>query len=70
MTLRVKKASSLPFDRELDDRVNKSKRDELHAYGLTCHWIVISPVEAQALLAGVVSAQIQRQVAILLSEIS
>jgi hypothetical protein len=44
-----------------DAAVNGARAAELHAWDLPCGWIVVSPVECQALLDGVVSAAIQRQ---------
>ena len=44
-----------------EHQVNAARAAELHAWDLPCGWIVVSPVECQALLDGVVSAAIQRQ---------
>ena len=54
--------------RARDERVNGARAAELHAWGVPCGWIVVSPVECQALLDGVISAQIQTQAAALLRE--
>lgn len=47
--------------RDRDQTVNAARAADLHAWDLPCGWIVVSPVECQALLDGVVSADIQRQ---------
>ena len=51
-----------------DERVNGARAAELHAWGVPCGWIVVSPVECQALLDGVISGPIQVQAAALLRE--
>jgi hypothetical protein len=53
--------------RSRDDRVNLQTSQELHAYGITNLWLVLSPVEAQCLLAGLVPTQVMNRVAILLA---
>lgn len=54
------------FDRERDERVNGAKATELHKYGLTCYWLLVSPVECQALADGVVCSDLRLQAAQLL----
>lgn len=44
-----------------DQYVTAARAAELHAWDLPCGWIVVSPVECQALLDGVVSVDIQKQ---------
>lgn len=55
------------FDRARDARVNLAKAQELHAYDIPCLWMVISPVEAQCLLAGLVPTKVMNQAALLLA---
>jgi hypothetical protein len=40
---------------------NKSKWEELQAHGVPLYWLLVSPLESEALMEGVVSASIQEQ---------
>lgn len=53
----VKRAAA--FDRALDAEVNGAKADTLKQYGMPQYWLVVSHIEAQALVAGVVSTEDQ-----------
>lgn len=52
--------------RARDARVTGARAAELHAWGVPCGWIVVSPVECQALLDGIVPTEILKQAATLL----
>lgn len=63
---RVKDRQARAARRKKEHAANDAKEAELHAHDVPCYWIVVSPMECQALLDGVVSTPIQRQAAILI----
>jgi hypothetical protein len=51
-----------PRGREVVDReraVNDPTARELHTYGLTCYWLLLSEIEVQALTDGVLPTQVR-----------